>query len=501
MEAVNIEPATELTGDFSVWSPRLRLGEFNIVFVGVKGKDKPPEFSSPVVQEAPCSTGALAEPTDYTCIWSSAFNIIDGGEQPPPFSFWRPNCPVGYVSLSDIGNFKFRCDASSVLPANAPEVAENAFRCVHQNLTIETDYGYPVWIPRDIAEFPIENRARIVSISDRRDGIRVEGSGGGRNDDNVQRRLSNIPVSLLFKALNEVLTLSNPSATEQKMTFSLQRGLESTRSKETTESTEFRSDFSLKVGTGEAIAFVGSAEFTASFGTTSLTGTTVSQSDVTSVLQTTTIDVTVPPFSLARLAQVVVLDSPLGSAASATQLYTSHYALKFEPLNSTDANSNSTGIDSGTDGTPGNSALCNHILAGLAEITGLQNATNDLLAATETRLRTATMTLEQNNGHLLDILDNDGKEMELLDKILKQANTSGLDSLTMTVKQNNVLLRDFLDNDGMVLGKIEENNGLLLDILDNDGKEEKLLEKILKQTSDSKNTNGSGKGKKGGRRN
>jgi hypothetical protein len=319
-------------------------------------------------------------------------------------AFWRPNCPDGYVSLSDIGNTKNKCTVGDIKPPNAVE--DNAFRCVHQNLTIETDYGYPVFSSRNLGA---NGDGQIFSINGRMDGIRVERSGGKGKDDNRQHRLSNIPVALLFKDLTEVLTLSNPTATEQKMTFSLQRGLTSTRSIETMQSTEFRSDFSVKVGTGEAAKAVTDVEATASFGVTQLTGTTVSQSDITSVMQTTTIEVTVPPFSLARLAQVVIIDSPLGSAVSATSLFTSNYALQIELMNSTDTGMNSTRNDSGTNSTPRGSVSCEDILANIAEIAGLQRSANAILFGTETRLRATAMTVEENNGLLLDILEETKK--------------------------------------------------------------------------------------------
>jgi hypothetical protein len=210
--------------------------------------------------------GAL-DPTGYTCIWCA--NNDD------KMSFWRPNCPAGYVSLSDFGNFNFMCTGGEVKPHNAPEVEAPSFRCVHESLTIKTDYGYPLFESKGLGS----GDGKIIAIGGRRDGIRVENVNGGGKDTNPQRRLSNIPVQLLYKDLTEVLTLSNPSAIDQKMSFSLQRGLESTRSKETTDSAEFRAYFSDKVGTGEAAKAAVNVEATASFGTTLLSETKVSQSD------------------------------------------------------------------------------------------------------------------------------------------------------------------------------------------------------------------------------
>jgi hypothetical protein len=281
--------------------------------------------------------------------------------------------------LSDVANeIFFSCNEGETVLANS---VDSDFRCVHKSLVEEVDLGKTVWKSKNIA-----NEGEIKAIGNGNQGFRnfptSASSPGRENDaDRLQFRLSNVP-SPLYRDLLSVLTLSNPSAVEQKMTFSLERGLESTLTTEDTVSEEFRADFAQKFSFGaEGVA---QSETAISLGYTGLTSSTISTSDVTSTTQTTTIEITVPAMSNANLAQLVVIDSQLGSSASATTLFTSNYALDIQPLNSTQlpAPGDNTSNLSGSS--------CDAVALDTKSIIARQDAANDRLTLMEQAITTTS---------------------------------------------------------------------------------------------------------------
>jgi hypothetical protein len=85
-------------------------------------------------------------------------------------------------------------------------------------------------------------------------------------------------------------------------------------------------------------------------------------------IQTTTIDVTVPAFSIAKLAQLMIVDSQLGSAVAATVLFTSNDVLEIEALNSTGSLPSSNTTTGGTGGTGSSSSSCDALRMEVAKI-------------------------------------------------------------------------------------------------------------------------------------
>lgn len=376
----------------SVWRPRVRPGEFVIAYVtNVDTNDDQPDFFTTIIErEVDCSEEAVVEPASYKCQWSA--NNDDN------FAFWRPICPEGYVSLSDVVEEGASCEEGDIATEN-PDIA---FRCVHENTTVVVDLGRSLWDSKGISD-----AATINSIGNGNQGFRIFQRNGDlpgaiTPDDTIQHRISSVPAPL-YKDLAEVLTLTNPSAIDQRMKFSLQRGLTSTKTTESTISSEFRADFEQKVSAGAEAA---SSETSISFGFTLIASSTISQSDVISTTQTTEIDITVPAMSTAKLAQLVVVDNQLGSAAAATTLFTSNYALEilpFNPLNETNTdNANTTGVTPPISVT-GNA--CADVALDTARLLERQSTTNVLLDSNGDLLRNVQNNVELEKNMLQIILD------------------------------------------------------------------------------------------------
>ncbi|KAL3909206.1 MAG: hypothetical protein SGILL_008175 [Bacillariaceae sp.] len=415
----------------SIWRPRVRPGEFIIFYVvSPDNNDDEPDFFTTVVEgEADCSEGALAEPISFKCQW--------GAGDADSFAFWRPVCPEGYVSMSDITVNGQSCNEGE----SATENPDGAFRCVHASIVEEVDLGKTVWQSKILSE-----EAEIQMVGNSNQGFRIfqrdsSQPGAFVPADTIQYRLSNVPAPL-YKDLIEVLTLSNPSNVDQRMSFTLQKGIQSTRTEEIKVSSEFRTDFSKKVSAG--VKGVGEAEATLSFGFTLLTSSTITRSDLVSTTQTTNINIVVPALSSAKLAQMVVVDSQLGSAAAATTLFTSNFGLDIQPIDPTSASPVFSANVTNGNGSTVASGSCSSIAVDTARVLERQEATDRMLAM------------------IFDAITTTGDAVFVeTDKILQATQVGTNERLAVTSE------------------KVESNGNLLLNVQNNIESEKAMLQIIL----------------------
>lgn len=168
----------------------------------------------------------------------------------------------------------------------------------------------------------------------KRDGFRATINCETANrPDHLQYRLDLSP-RVLYKDLQNIVTLRNPSSQSHDLSFTMQKGIESQFSTTDESAYEFRMDYSTKVsagveyGIGEA-----SVETQLSFGASYSNSRSVTRSDLTSTVQETQTQLTVPPWSEVDLLQLVIVGSPLGPALADTTLFTSHYSVAVRSLN------------------------------------------------------------------------------------------------------------------------------------------------------------------------
>lgn len=380
------EQSNDKLKEMVIFKPVIRPGEYFISYTPrVDNKEKnwsneQPAFGSTIARENECSNKALAEPDGFTC-------QLGIGVDDEDVSFVRPLCPDGYVSLSDFAvGVEKRCETGERIPDDLPEseLPDKRIRCVDKNLTVITDLGNQFWTGKG----GIMYYANHNSL----EGFRMDLEGSRFAGET--RRLSNLPAPV-FKDLNEVLTLSNPTHVDQSMSFSVSRGITSTRTEENNVSTEFRMDVS--VATEAKVPFVGGVDVETSFGFSSFESTTISKSDIISQNQETKVDIIVPAFSTAKLAQLVVIDPPSRGGTSTMTLFTTNFALEIIPLDNN--STNSTNSNSST-------SLLSEIKAILEKQTEvlqnlqMQSSSNGYLLLNITN-STGKMLEQQNTTHAL----------------------------------------------------------------------------------------------------
>jgi hypothetical protein len=223
-------------------------------------------FSSVVARDGDCADGStLSELNSFKC--QSAANS-DGN-----CAFWRPLCPDEYVSLSDVVKDNQGCIEGDTVDYTTVDTHFDAFTIVlWWGLIGENSCGTQKMLITKDKYLRLEMAIKAFESFK----LTVPNLVLLLLKDALQFRLSNVPSALVRESV-EVLTLSNPSLIEQKMTFTLQRGLQFTLTTADTVSNEFRADFSQKISSGAEGSVT--SETSLSFGFTSLTSSTVTNSD------------------------------------------------------------------------------------------------------------------------------------------------------------------------------------------------------------------------------
>ena len=236
-----------------------------------------PDFFTLVVTGPEDGAGApLAMPDGVSCVyydWVQRANI------------WRVRCPTGYKALSDIGTRYIWADGVTLTidqPANAADndglcwkyalydpayanadppghyynlttssgdqgsidaIAPN-FRCVADDLAVPTELG---------GRFFRKCGSQYASQTEfylKRDGFRATINCETANrPDHLQYRLDLSP-RVLYKDLQNIVTLRNPSSQSHDLSFTMQKGIESQFSTTDESAYEFRMDYSTKVSAG-----------------------------------------------------------------------------------------------------------------------------------------------------------------------------------------------------------------------------------------------------------
>ncbi len=345
----------------------MRFNEFRLTYAAVVGNnpignDQIPSVSSTVVSEDECSTDALVKPLRFRCIIETK---TDEG------SDWilvlRPECPSLYVSLSDVA---IQVNEEGFCTGDNTDKIDSEFRCVRETLTVAIERTE---IPFSRARGPRTDSFLLFRPVERMDSFRV---GTGENlPDRIQYKLSNVPRPL-FRDLNVVQTLRNPSALQQTMRFSIQKGFEDAKSREITEANETKAEVAIMASGG--VEGVADFEVTSTFGKAWSTSSSVSTSEVLTTVQTSEVEITVPPFSEAQLSQLIIGDSQFGRGQATLSVFTSYFALKIFTIDGiTQNNTGDTASDNSA--TVANSNLLNSVAL-------LQNVTSRLLATVESIL-------------------------------------------------------------------------------------------------------------------
>lgn len=402
--------------------------------------DNAPTYLTAVVTEAECSRDALRPPVGYTCLYSPTNRSPQG--------FLRPMCPAGYVALSDVVAYNVNC--FNIQDMEVPQdklggLDLGQFRCVLQaNLTQIVDLGNQIGNTQAVAG----NDAVFLEIRGVPDSFRLARVSGGINRPaQAQHRLDNVPAPL-YMDLTQVLTLNNPADVGQLMQFEIQKGLTSTTTTEREMSFEHRADFSLKTTVG--IPVIGNVEFMAKYGFTTGQTSSVSMTDVISTLQTVRVTINVPSQSAAQLAQLIVVDSPLGSAATQTTLFTSSFGIQIIRLNQTATGNSTAGVtplpipNTTMPMPPSNSPGCTVPLPSTPSCDTVLVQIGRILQAIESNADAEFNQEESQRELLTSIDDKSNEQLELLNDILKESDCDK--DKKMDSKKNNMKKMDSHDD-------------------------------------------------------
>lgn len=282
-----------------MWRPHLWPGESRIFYKarGDYGVETDETF---VVKDGEDSAGgALAPPLHFVCRWidRGAGGGRDGG-------LWHPVAPEGYTCLSDVA-VHMDNDGNYQGKQRPPHEVDEKFRCVHNSLVKPTDLGSQMWIDR-------KSGAHVYGAV-----WHIEGSPGMRANvadswdarpPAFQWRLKRFTADL-FRDLDPVEIVNNPSAYALPVTIVFQRHMEITNSAEEGWNVELGSEITSEVTAG--IEGIASSKLTATITSKFGTSTHFASSETSSVMRDVTLNPTIPPHHKLEVWQLIVKDSRL----------------------------------------------------------------------------------------------------------------------------------------------------------------------------------------------
>ena len=457
----------------------MRPGEFRLTYSIKDGLD-PPTFPSIVAKEGDCFEGAFALPLKYICRFTDSNLIADLRDTT---YIIEPVCPDNYVSLSSILLKDGACLNNNGELTSQPDPN---FRCVHQNLTFQTDLGYPVYTTPVRAN----SGGSIYTMLNQLEGL--QGSSGDSLPPTLQNRLSKVP-SPLFRDLNFILGLRNPSEVDQQMELQIQRGFETTFSKETSETKEYSEDFKLGLQIATSASLFGAKfDITASvektFGSKFTSSSVVSSSEVITSIQTSTVTIMVPAKSEASLSQLIIVDSPLGTSASSNTLFSSYFSLDITAIDGGSSPDNTTTI--GTNNSTETNVFLAEVRAIRMGVANTSVVSNEIKAiqsqVLEAQSQTNSLSNEIKGIIQSQVLDAQGQTNMLSNEIKGILQSQVSDSEDQTT----LLSNEIKGIQSQVLGSHNQTNlqlEVILELLDN-------IRRSLHPSKASKKAKGKGKG-------